>query len=86
MHDPITKKPSITLMFPYFSFILMMVGLGLLLKENTLYGAIGAGIVWLLATILYLLRKLTKAKVDLDDKSIELENEDDDDEKEDSSK
>lgn len=73
MYDPITDKPSVTLMFPYFSFILLMISLALLVKENTLYGAIGVGSVWVLATVFYLLRKLTKFKADLDDKSIELE-------------
>jgi hypothetical protein len=32
-------------------------------------------LVWVVATILYMIRKLNKAKIDLNDQSIELENE-----------
>ena len=77
-HDSTTGKPSITLLFPYISFLLAMVSIIMLLKENTLYGTIAAIGTWVIALILYLMRKITKFKADLDDKSIELENGDTD--------
>lgn len=76
-HDKTTGKASITLLFPYVSFILAMVSITLLLKENTLYGAMAAIGVWVVSLVLYLMRRLTKVKFDLDDKSIDLENSND---------
>ena len=75
--DDTTGKPSITLTFPYVSFVLMVVSIIMLLKQNVFYGTICAVLVWLSATILYLMRQITKVKASLSEKSIELENQDD---------
>lgn len=75
--DDTTGKPSITLTFPYVSFVLMVVSIIMLLKQNVFYGTICAVVVWLSATILYLMRQITKVKASLSEKSIELENQDD---------
>lgn len=80
-HDITTGKPSVTLLFPYISFFIAMTAIILLMRENTLYGAIAAIGSWIIALVLYLMRKLTKAKIDIDDKSIELENEESDEPK-----
>jgi type IV secretory pathway VirB3-like protein len=75
--DDTTGKPSITLTFPYVSFVLMVVSIIMLLRQNVFYGTICAVLVWLSATILYLMRQITKVKASLSEKSIELENQDD---------
>lgn len=75
--DDTTGKPSITLTFPYVSFVLMVVSIVMLLRQNVFYGTICAVVVWLSATILYLMRQITKVKASLSEKSIELENQDD---------
>lgn len=74
--DDSTGKPSITLTFPYVSFVLMIVSVIMLLKQNVFYGTICAMVIWLSATILYLMRQITKVKASLSEKSIELENQD----------
>lgn len=81
-HDVTTGQPSITLLFPYISFIVAMIAIILLMRENTLYGTIAAIGVWIIALVLYLMRRITKFKADLDDKSIELDNEETDEPKE----
>lgn len=72
--DSRTKKPSITLLFAYVTFINMIISLILLHVWQSLLIATSASIlVWVIAVIFYRLRNLDKAKIDLDDKSIELQ-------------
>lgn len=73
MFDPVSNKPSVTLMFPYLSFIVLLIGTCLLLKQNVMQGTIAAGIIWFLSTCFYLLRKLNKINIDVDDKKLELD-------------
>lgn len=73
--DPTTNKPSITLMFAYMTFTLAICStIGLHWNVNFLTASITSILFWMVATIFYMIRKLNKAKLDLDDKSIELEN------------
>jgi len=75
LHDPVSKKPSVTLMFLYITFMIMVMSLILLHFFNSLLIATGTSIVaWALATVFYMIRKVTKAKFDLTEKSFELEN------------
>lgn len=74
MLDPVTNKPSITIIFPYFTFVLAFISTVMFHFRPELATPCYTSIVfWFVATILYLLRKLTKVKLDLDDKSIELD-------------
>ena len=74
-HDPASKKPSITIMFSYVTFIVSVVSVILLhIYPNLLIPTIASLSFWTISTMFYLLRKLTKAKLDLSQKSIELSN------------
>lgn len=75
-HDTTTGKPSITLMFPYITFMLAVVSavvlhfnVGLLMATITCIGF------WVIATILYMMRRISKAKFDIDDGSFEIDSE-----------
>lgn len=74
MHDPVSDKASITVLFPYVSFWLTVLSLIAMHFDPSIWSAtLGCGFLWLLSTVLYMIRKLNKAKLDFDDKSIELE-------------
>jgi hypothetical protein len=73
-HDPVSKKPSITLLFPYLTFALAFISVILLHIWPSMVIATGTSLIfWVIAVVLYLLRKLQKAKFDIDDGSFELE-------------
>lgn len=79
--DPITSKPSITLLFPYLALLMLVPSLILLhFKPGVLAGTIATFMFWVVATIFYMIRKLHKAEIDLDDNSISLESDKDEDE------
>jgi len=72
--DPRTQKPSITLLFPYITFVLSVISVIALHFKPTLIIATTTTLVfWAVSVVFYMLRKLSKAKFDLDDKSFELE-------------
>ena len=74
IHDPVSKKPSITLLFPYITFVLAFVSTIFLHFFPSVFLATTTSIVfWVLSVVFYQIRKLQKAKFDLDDKSIELD-------------
>lgn len=74
IHDPRTKKPSITLLFAYMTFVLALVSTILLHIWANLIVATGMSILfWVMAVVFYRIRNLDRVKMDLDDKSIELE-------------
>lgn len=81
-YDVTTGKPSITLLFPYVTFVIAVVSvialhfsIGLFIATSTAIGF------WVIAVIFYMLRRISKAKFDLDDKSFELESGDEDESK-----
>lgn len=76
-YDPVSGKPSVTLLFPYIAFIVAIIGNIILINKDTFTGTVTAIIFWALSTVFYMLRQLNKAKIDLDDKSIDLEGESD---------
>lgn len=74
-YDAISEKPSITLLFLWlYSVALLISIINMHVNAEPLTAGIFTATVWALSTIFYMLRKLTSAKVDLDDKSFELEN------------
>ncbi len=76
MYDPVTDAASLTALFPYVSFWLTIASLiGLHFFEGIWQASVGCGMLWLLSTVLYMIRKLSKAKFDLNDRSIEFESE-----------
>lgn len=72
--DALTQKASVSLFFVHvanYLAVAMIIALGI---QDLLQGTIAAMLFALAQTIFYLLRRLTKASIDLDDKSINLEN------------
>lgn len=78
-HDPVTKKPSVTLLFPYITFVVALVSVIAVHFSPTLVLATYTSLFfWGMSVVFYMLRKLSKAKFDLDDKSFELDGSRDD--------
>lgn len=76
MYDPVADRASITVLFPYVSFWLTIVSLIFLHFFPSIWSAtLGCGMLWVLSTVLYMIRKLSKAKFDLNDKTIEFDSE-----------
>ena len=75
VYDPVSKAPSVTLMFAVVTFWIAVASLvGLHFKPTWLVPCITAICWWALATILYMIRKITKAKFDVQNKSFSVEN------------
>lgn len=74
-YDPVSQLPSLTLTCSYVSFILAFVSVIFLhIYPQTMFVPTSTAITfWFLSTMFYLLRKITRAKVDLKDKSVDLE-------------
>lgn len=73
-HDPTTDKPSITLLFPYVTFLMLVIStIALHFNIKLVIASIFVAMIWVASVIFYLIRKVHKAKVDLDDKFFELE-------------
>ena len=78
IHDPRSKKPSITLLFAYLSFAMAFISIILLhIWVHLVIATVTSILFWAMAVIFYRLRNLDKAKIDFDDKSIELEGNED---------
>ena len=76
-YDALSKKPSVTLLFAYITFLMMVASLVLQhLKLVTLESTITMIIVWVLALTFYRLRELDKINVNLKTGSIGLEDDD----------
>ena len=74
-YDAAEKKASSTLFYAYITFYLAVASvIALHFSDKLLTASIAALVFWATAVVFYMIRKLNKAKVDLDDKSIELEN------------
>jgi hypothetical protein len=72
-HDPVTKKPSVTLL-SYYLGLYMSVGslIYLHIKSEPIIATSATILFWVLTYIFYRIRKLDSAKISLEDKSIEL--------------
>lgn len=83
LHDPEREKPSVTLMMFYLASVVALLAVAgssyAMIKKGDLLSATAAPLLmWTMAYVFYRMRKLDKFKIDLDDKSIELDAEDDD--------
>lgn len=80
MRSAASKKPSITLMFPYVTFILSIISLIGYYVQSVISGSsllIPTTLTimhFALCTIFYMIRSINKAKIDLDDGQIEISN------------
>ena len=76
MHDSVSGKPSVTLLFCYITFVLALVSVILLHIKASMFLATSTSLFfWIVSVVFYRLRKLDKFKMDLDNKTIELEGE-----------
>lgn len=74
--DSASGMPSASLLFAYMSFLLAFGSVIYLLITDVLQGTLAAISLAALYFIFYMLRKLTKAKLNLTSKEIDLENDD----------
>lgn len=73
-YDPVFNKPSITLLFAYIAFLISAISLIALHFKDTLLTATAMTFVFTgMMIVFYLIRSINKAKIDLDDKEIDLE-------------
>ncbi len=71
-------KPSITMFFSYLANTLAIISLALLhVKGEPFVATLTTTSYAIIQTVLYMLRRLSKAKIDLDDRSFDLEGEED---------
>jgi len=79
LHDPITKRPSITLLFPYITFVLSVISLIVLhFKPSVIVATSTSLVFWAMSVVFYLLRKLHKSKINISTGTLELEGEEND--------
>lgn len=79
IHDARTGKASVTLLFAYITFTLAIIStIALHFNIGLTVATFTSILFWVIAVIFYRLRNLDKAKIDLDDRSIELEGSGDD--------
>lgn len=75
-YDAANKQPSITLLFAWFANALALLSLIYLHIAGDKLVATTATIIYaVISTVLYMIRKLHKAKFDLENKAFELESE-----------
>ena len=73
-YDGVTGKPSVTLMAVHITFTLSCIAFLLYLYFPALVHQVWTGIgFWCLANVFYLMKKITKVKASLEEKSIDLE-------------
>lgn len=74
VNDPTTGKPSITLLFPFMSGMMLTASLiALHFDTKFLIGTLVSFLFWATSMIFYMIRQLNKAKINLEQKSIDLE-------------
>ena len=78
VHDPVKKSPSVTLLFFYISFGLAALSVGsssamLILKGEYLSATFMPVLMMYSGFIFYRLRRLDSIKINLEEKSIDLE-------------
>lgn len=83
-HDPVQKQASVTLLSFYIMLLLAVLSLvALHLKVELLAATSMTLLAWAMSFVFYKLRRLDRAKIDLDDKSIELDGDDEEEENKD---
>jgi len=76
--DGVTGLPSATLGFAYVSFVLAIASVAYFMAKDASLAATSTAItLWVIAMVFYRMNKIDKFKVDLDDRSVELEGDDD---------
>ena len=73
--------PSASLLFAHLANTVAIGGIITLIVKDTLQGTVAAMMYSVLMIVFYLMRRLTKFKMDLDDKSLEIDGGEDNDKK-----
>lgn len=82
-YDPVAKQASFRLLTAYISFLLACISIvALHVHEKLLTASLVSICFYALCMIFYMLKKLTGAKIDLDDRSVSLTNEESQEESE----
>lgn len=79
-YDNDKPGPSVTLLFAHLANALALVSIIILISKDTFQGTIAAILYSVITMVLYIMRRITKFKVDLKDQSIDLEDGDKKDE------
>lgn len=77
-HDADKPGPSASLLFAHIANFVAIGGIITLIVKDTLQGTIAAMMYSVLMIVFYLMRRIGKFKVDLDDKELSLESENED--------
>jgi hypothetical protein len=77
--DKVTNKPSVTLLFAYVSFLLSLGVIIYLTVKDVLAGSVGALMLFFGCLLMYRLRKLDSFSIDMDDRSISVNQKDKED-------
>lgn len=80
-YDSNTDKASTSLLFANISFYIACASVLTLMYKDIILGTVGAITLSVIYFIFYMLRKLNKAKFDIDDRSFDLENNEGEDKK-----
>lgn len=76
-YDPVLRQASFRLFCAYVSFVIASVSIVALHWVDTHVATWTAILFWCLAMVFYMLKRLSKASIDLDDRSISLDSGDD---------
>lgn len=72
-YDKNKSGPSVTLLFAHLANALSLISIIILMWSDITQGTIASIIYSVITMVLYMMRRITKFKVDLDEKSIDLE-------------
>lgn len=72
-YDNDKSGPSVTLLFAHLANAVALVSIIILMSKDIVLGTTAAILYSVITMVLYIMRRITKFKVDLDDKSIDLE-------------
>ena len=82
--DPVTKLPSITLLFPYVTFVLAVISLvALHFKPELLTATLTSIAFWGIAVVFYRMRKIDKLKFNASTGAVEVDSDDNNNKEED---
>lgn len=82
VHDPVKGKPSVTLLFFYLTFCVTISAIAtssimLIINGDYLQATIMPMLAWFSSFVFYRLRRLDSVKINLEEKSVELDGGDD---------
>ncbi len=73
MIDKLNNKPSVTLLFAYFAFILATISCGYLLYRDAIAGTVSSLMLFFGTLLFYRMRMVDKFSFDIENKKFEVE-------------